>query len=373
MLIGVPKEIKNEEHRVGLTPESVHELAMHGHKVIIQSNAGQGIGASNANYRAEGAKIVATADDLYGRAEMIIKVKEPQRSEIAKIRPGQVVFAYFHLAADRNLTRSLMATGAVCIAYEMVSSTRGGLPLLAPMSLVAGRLAPQAAAVCLQKNNGGSGKLFSGGGGVEPARVVVIGAGVVGLNATFIAMGMGAEVIVIDRNLDALDRAEMVTNMHVKTSYSSRANVIRHVATADVVIGCVLVPGAAAPRIVNREMLRSMRKGSVLVDVAIDQGGCFATSKPTTHSNPTYCVGGILHYCVANIPSVVPHTSTYALNHAILPFAVDLADKGWRKALKDDRNLCQGLSIVDGKLTCDKAAKSLKIATVATKEQALAS
>lgn len=370
MLIGVVKEVKNEEHRVGLTPESVHELRAHGHEIVIETEAGAGIGAHDDAYLAWGARITANADEVFGEAEMIVKVKEPQPEEIAKLRQGQILFTYLHLAADAGLTDALIRSEATCIAYETVTSPKGGLPLLAPMSRVAGRMAPQAAAMCLQKNNGGCGKLFSGGLGVEPARVLIIGAGVAGINAALISHGMGAEIVVIDKSLDALDRTGQAIGLETKTVYSNRMNVERHVAEADVVIGCVLVPGAAAPRVVDTEMISSMRKGSVLVDVAIDQGGCFATSKATTHTHPTYEIDGIIHYCVANIPGAVPHTSTYALNHATIPYTLELADKGWRNAMTSNRHLRTGLSVVAGQLTCPQAGQSLDMPFI-TPEEAL--
>ena len=359
MLIGVPKEIKPQEARIGLTPESVHELRWHGHKVIVERNAGIGIGESDANYRKAGATIVKDAKAVFAKAEMIVKVKEPQPSECRMLQKGQVLFTYLHLAANRKLTEALMRSGATCIAYETVTAPNGSLPLLTPMSRIAGRLAPQAGAQCLLKHMGGEGRLMSGGGGVSPVRVLVIGAGVVGMNAAMIAKGMGADVVIMDKSLDALDRVESDLN-GVVGLYSTRAVIAEEIKRADMVIGAVLVPGAAAPKLVSRSMLKVMRPGAVLVDVAIDQGGCFSTSRATTHDKPVYVVNNILHYCVANMPGAVPNTASYALNHATLPYVLRLA-KGVRKSLVADEHLRNGLSVSDGKLNCVATSRSLRI------------
>ena len=364
MIIGVPAEIKPAEYRVGLAPESVHELACRGHRVLVQSGAGAGIHVADSVYRAQGARIVKAAEQVFAAAELIVKVKEPQPAEVRMLRPGQVLFTYLHLAASRPLTRSLLASGAVCIAYETVTGDGGSLPLLAPMSQIAGRLAPQAAAQALQSNNGGSGKLLSGGCGVAPARVVVIGAGVAGTNAALIAAGMGADVTVLDTSVAALERIQARLGLAVKTAVANRSQIAAGIAGADVVIGCVLVPGAAAPKLVSRRMLRTMAPGSVLVDVAIDQGGCFATSRPTTHARPTYVVDGIVHYCVANMPGTVPHSSTYALNNATLPCLLRIAERGWKPALRADVHLARGLAVAGGQLACTQTGRSLKIRSV---------
>ncbi len=364
MIVGVPAEIKTAEHRIGLTPESVHDLVAHGHSVIVQAGAGAGIGASDSAYRAVGARIRRKAQDIFAEAALIVKVKEPQPREVKMLRAGQILFTYLHLAASRELTDGLLKSGAVCIAYETVTSPSGALPLLAPMSRVAGRLAPQAAAYALQRYNGGSGKLLAGGGGVAPAKVAVIGAGVVGINAATIAAGMGADVTVFDASLAALEHVQRLLGFGVKAIYANRASIAKTVAESDVVIGCVLVPGAAAPKLITRRMLKTMQPGSVLVDVAIDQGGCFATSRPTTHSDPIYVVDGIVHYCVANMPGAVPHSSTYALNNATLPYVLRLADCGWLRAMREDPHFRRGLAIADGKLSCPETGGSLKIKVI---------
>ncbi|HYN60453.1 MAG TPA: alanine dehydrogenase [Rubrivivax sp.] len=365
MLIGVPKEIKNHEYRVGLTPASVRELVTHGHAVRVQAGAGAGIGAADADYIAAGASIAADAAALFANAEMIVKVKEPQAAERAMLRPGQVLFTYLHLAPDPEQCRELVAGGAVCIAYETVTSPGGGLPLLAPMSEVAGRLAVQAGAYCLERAHGGMGVLLGGVAGVPPARIVILGAGVVGSNAAQIAVGTGAQVVVVDRSVDALRRMDRLLGARVMTVFSNRDNVEREVLAADLVIGGVLIPGAAAPKLVTREMLSRMKPGSVIVDVAIDQGGCVETARATTHADPTYVVDGVVHYCVANMPGGVPRTSTYALNNATLPFVLALADKGWQQALRDDPHLKAGLNVCAGKVTCAEVAEALGYETVA--------
>jgi alanine dehydrogenase len=359
MLIGVPKEIKNHEYRVGLTPASVREIAGHGHPVLVESGAGAGIGATDADYTAAGAKVVPGAQEVFARAEMIVKVKEPQAAERRQLRRGQILFTYLHLAPDPEQTRDLIASGAVCIAYETITAPGGGLPLLAPMSEVAGRMAVQAGAHCLEKAQGGMGILLGGVPGVPPAKIVVIGAGVVGYNAALIAVGSGAHVVVIDRSLEKLRRIDELLGARVITVFSNSANIEKHVLSADLVIGAVLLPGAAAPKLVTREMVARMKPGSVLVDVAIDQGGCFETSRPTTHTDPTYVVDGVVHYCVANMPGGVPRTSTFALNNATLPYVLDLAGHGYREAMRRNPHLLAGLNVHEGQVTCREVAEAL--------------
>ncbi|MGI9304353.1 MAG: alanine dehydrogenase, partial [Gammaproteobacteria bacterium] len=336
MLIGIPKEIKNHEYRVGLAPASVREVVLHGHEVIVERNAGVGIGASDTEYKAAGATVIPDAKTIFERAEMIVKVKEPQAVERAMLRPDQILFTYLHLAPDPEQARDLVESGAVCIAYETVTSPHGGLPLLAPMSEVAGRMSIQAGAYALEKTHGGLGMLLGGVPGVDPAKVVVIGGGVVGTNAAHIAVGMGADVWVVDRNVEVLKGLWRQFMRTVNTVYSTRDALEKHVLQADLVIGGVLVPGAAAPKLVTAEMVTRMKPGAVVVDVAIDQGGCFETSRPTTHAEPTYVVDDVVHYCVANMPGGVPRTSTFALNNATLPHVITLADKGYKQALIDD-------------------------------------
>jgi alanine dehydrogenase len=359
MLIGIPKEIKNHEYRVGLTPSSVRELVAAGHQAVVERNAGAGIGAADADYEQAGATIVGSADEVFARADMIVKVKEPQAVERARLRPGQVLFTYLHLAPDPQQCKELVESGAICIAYETVTQNGGGLPLLAPMSEVAGRMSVQAAAHSLEKAHGGCGMLLGGVPGVPPAKVVILGAGVVGSNAAQMAVGTGAQVVVIDRSVDALRRMDRLLGARVMTVFSNVDNVEREVLSADVVIGGVLIPGAAAPKLVSRRLLSRMKPGSVVVDVAIDQGGCFETAKPTTHAEPTYVVDGVVHYCVANMPGGVPRTSTYALNNATLPFVLALATKGWKQALRDDPHLRNGLNVAGGKVTCREVAQDL--------------
>jgi len=359
MLIGVPKEIKNHEYRVGLTPDSVNEVILHGHEVIVQSGAGAGIGAEDADYAAVGAEMVDGAPEVFAQAEMVVKVKEPLAVERAMLREGQVLFTYLHLAPDPAQTEDLVKSKAVCIAYETVTSPAGGLPLLAPMSEVAGRLSVQAAAHALEKVNGGKGMLLGGVPGVLPAKVVIIGGGVVGTHAAHIAMGMGADTWVIDRSPEALKALWRQFGRPLDTLYSTRTAIDRHVTDADVVIGGVLIPGAAAPKLVTADMVRRMKPGSVVVDVAIDQGGCFETSHPTTHSDPTYIVDDVVHYCVANMPGAVPRTSTHALNNATLPHVLTLANKGYRQALMDDPHLRNGLNVHAGAVTCWEVAEAL--------------
>ena len=359
MRIGVPKEIKVLEHRVGLTPGSARELHAHGHELIVEASAGEGIGMDDDAYRNAGACIVATAAEVFGRAEMIVKVKEPQALERMMLRPGQILFTYLHLAPDAEQTRDLVASGAVCIAYETVTSSSGGLPLLAPMSEVAGRMAIQAGAYFLEKAHGGLGVLLGGVPGVDPAKVVILGGGVVGSHACHIALGMGADVWVLDRSTEVLRALWRQFGRPLNTVFSTYDAIEHHVTTADLVVGGVLIPGAFAPKLVSAALVKKMKKGSVIVDVAIDQGGCFETSHPTTHADPTYVVDGVIHYCVANMPGGVPRTSTFALNNATLPFVLALADKGWKKALADDPHLKNGLNVAFGKVTCKPVADAL--------------
>jgi alanine dehydrogenase len=368
MIVGTVKEIKNHEYRVGLTPESVHELSSHGHEVLVETGAGEGIGAHDDLYRRAGADIVATAAEIFARAEMVVKVKEPQPVERAMLRPGQILYTYLHLAPDPDQTRDLIASGAVCIAYETVTDASGGLPLLKPMSQVAGRMSIQAGATALEKAHGGRGVLLGGVPGVLPAKVAVIGGGVVGFNAAQMAAGLGADVTILDRSPEVLERLGIYFEARAKTRFSNRANLAECVAEADLVIGAVLIPGAAAPKLVSADMLKTMKKGAVLVDVAIDQGGCFETSHATTHAEPTYIVDGIVHYCVANMPGAVARTSTYALNNVTLPHALRIADAGWKAALKADPHLLAGLNVWDGKVTYEAVARDLDLAYVPAQE-----
>lgn len=364
MLIGVPKEIKNHEYRIGLTPAGVRELEAHGHQVIVQHDGGKSIGLTNDMYRKAGAEIWESAADIFARADMIIKVKEPQPNECAMLRPGQLLYTYLHLAPDPDQTRALIASGCTAIAYETVTDRSGGLPLLAPMSEVAGRMSIQAGAHALEKAQGGSGVLLGGVPGVMPAEVLVIGGGVVGINAARMAMGMNAHVTILDRSLNRLKQLDELYGDRLTTIYSTHDAIEERLPYADLVIGAVLVPGAAAPKLISREQLKLMRPGSVLVDVAIDQGGCFETSKATTHQNPTYEVDGIIHYCVANMPGGVARTSTFALTNATLPFAVQLANKGYKQAMLDDPHLMNGLNIHAGQVTYEAVARDLGYAYV---------
>lgn len=359
MLIGVPKEIKNHEYRVGLIPGSVRELINHGHQVIVQKDAGMGIGFTDQDYTDIGATILGTAKEIFATAEMIVKVKEPQANECKMLREGQLLYTYLHLAPDPEQTKLLVESGCVAIAYETVTADNGTLPLLAPMSEVAGRMSIQAAAHCLEKAQGGNGLLLGGVPGVAPANVVVIGGGVVGTNAVKMAVGMGANVTVLDRSLDRLRELDDIFRGTINCIYSTHDNLEKYVLAADVVIGAVLIPGAAAPKLVSRDMISRMRAGSVLVDVAIDQGGCFETSKATTHAEPTYIVDEVVHYCVANMPGGVARTSTFALNNATLGFAITLANKGYKQALLDDRHLRAGLNVYKGKITYKAVADTL--------------
>jgi alanine dehydrogenase len=359
MLVGVPKEIKNNEFRVGLTPPSVHELVARGHRVIVQAGAGAGIGLTDEQYTAAGATMVASAQDVFAQAEMIVKVKEPQPQECALLRPGQILYTYLHLAPDPEQTAALVKSGAVCIAYETITGPGGGLPLLAPMSEVAGRMSIQAGASHLEKSKGGAGILLGGVPGVAAGHIVIIGAGVVGTNALQMAVGIGARVTVLDKNVDRLRQLDLIYGNRIATVYSNTHAIEEAVLSADLVIGGVLVPGAAAPKLVTRAMVARMKKGAVVVDVAIDQGGCFETSHPTTHADPTFVVDGVVHYCVANMPGAVARTSTFALNNATIGHAVALANKGWRKALHDDPYLRNGLNVCEGKVTHAAVAKDL--------------
>jgi alanine dehydrogenase len=357
--LGVPKEIKVHEYRVGLTPTSVREVAAHGHAVLVETQAGAGIGASDADYQRAGATVVPTAAEVFAGADLIVKVKEPQAAERRMLRDGQVLFTYLHLAPDADQARELIASGAICIAYETVTSPAGGLPLLAPMSEVAGRMSVQAGAHCLERAAGGMGILLGGVAGVPSARIVILGAGVVGRNAAQMAVGSGAQVVVIDKSIDALRAMDAMLGHRVITVFSNRDNIEREVQRADLVISGVLLPGAATPKLITRELIGRMKKGSVIVDVAIDQGGSAETSRPTTHAQPTYVVDGVVHYCVANMPGAVPRTSTYALNNATLPFVLALADRGWRSALARDPHLKAGLNIAAGKVTYREVGQAL--------------
>lgn len=348
MLVGAPKEIKNHEYRVGLTPASVRELVAHGHSVLIETHAGDAIDLDDERYRAAGADIAPDAASVFEQAEMIVKVKEPQPAEYSMLRSGQVLFTYLHLAPDPEQTQALVRSRAVCIAYETVTDERGGLPLLAPMSEVAGRMSVQAGAQCLEKAHGGRGLLLGGVAGVPAAKVVILGGGVVGTNAARMAIGLEASVTVIDRSLNRLRELDLQFGRALSTIYATQDSIEEHVLAADLVIGAVLVAGAAAPRLVTADMVRRMKRGAVVVDVAIDQGGCFETSHPTTHADPTYIVDGVVHYCVANMPGAVARTSTFALNNATLPFTLALADRGWRGALAADPHLLEGLNVCLG-------------------------
>ncbi len=359
MLVGVPREIKVREYRVGLTPTNVREVVAHGHQVVVERGAGAGIGMTDAHYEAAGARIAADAAAVFREAEMIVKVKEPLAAERAMLRRGQVLFTYLHLAPDPAQAHDLMRSGATCIAYETVTSPHGGLPLLAPMSEVAGRMSIQVGAYFLEKAHGGLGMLLGGVPGVDPAKVVVLGGGVVGTHAIHIALGMGADVWVLDRSVDVLRRLWTQFDRPLNTVFSTRDAVEQHVAAADLVVGGVLIPGAAAPKLVGADLIRRMKPGSVVVDVAIDQGGCFETSRPTTHDEPTYVVDDVIHYCVTNMPGGVPRTSAVALNNATLPYVLALADKGARRALAEDPHLRNGLNVHAGRITHAAVAAAL--------------
>ncbi len=359
MKIGCPKEIKNHEYRVGLTPASVRELTSRGHSVLVQTQAGAAIGLSDEQYVAAGAQIAPDAATVFAQSEMIVKVKEPQPQECAMLREGQILYTYLHLAPDPEQTAALVKSGAICIAYETITGPGGGLPLLAPMSEVAGRMSIQAGAAHLEKSKGGMGVLLGGVPGVAPAQVTIIGAGVVGTHALQMAVGLGARVTVLDKSVDRLRQLDLIFGNRITTQYSNAQSVEESVLAADLVIGGVLIPGAAAPKLVTRDMVSRMKKGAVVVDVAIDQGGCFETSHATTHAEPTYVVDGVVHYCVANMPGAVARTSTFALNNATIGHAVALADKGWRQALKDNVHLKAGLNVAQGKVTYEAVARDL--------------
>lgn len=362
MRIGVPKEIKNHEYRVGLTPQSVAELTALGHEVWVETQAGAAIGFADDDYREAGAQIAKAASEVFERGQLIVKVKEPLAVERAKLRPHHTLFTYLHLAPDRAQTEELMAGGATCIAYETVTDAQGRLPLLAPMSEVAGRMSIQAGAGCLEKARGGRGVLLGGVPGVAPGKVVILGGGVVGSHALAMAVGLGADVTVLDRSVDALRRLDAQYGNRITTLYSTRAAVREQVLAADLVIGGVLIPGAAAPKLITADMVRQMKAGAVLVDVAIDQGGCAETSHATTHAEPTYVIDEVVHYCVANMPGAVARTSTQALNNATLPFVIALAEKGTRQALEDDPHLLNGLNVATGAITCASVADAHRLA-----------
>jgi len=359
MRIGVPKEIKNNEYRVGMVPAGVRELTVAGHEVLVETGAGNGIGVDDAQYKAAGASIANTAPEVFEKADLIVKVKEPQPAECAMLRPGQVLFTYLHLAADPVQAKGLMKSGSTAIAYETVTAPNGSLPLLTPMSEVAGRMSIQVGAASLQKANGGFGILLGGVPGVQPAKVVILGGGVAGKHAAEIAVGMRADVTIVDRSLDRLRELSATFGASLLTAYSTTETVERLVREADLVIGAVLVAGAAAPKLVTRAMLSTMKRGAVLVDISIDQGGCFETSRPTTHADPTFVVDGVIHYCVANMPGAVPRTSTFALTNATLPYVRALADLGWQAALKRDPGLAAGLNVHAGEITHDVVARAL--------------
>jgi len=365
MHLGVPKEIKVHEYRVGMTPASVREVIDHGHSVTVQTKAGDAIGFSDEDFRAAGAEIADSAEDVFATAEMIVKVKEPQAQEIAMLRQDQILFTYLHLAPDATQTRGLLDSGCIGIAYETVTDHRGGLPLLAPMSEVAGRMSIQAGAHCLEMEPGGRGVLLGGVPGVPSGKVVVIGGGVVGTNAARMAVGLECDVVIIDRSIQRLAQLDEMFRGRINTIYSTKGNIEEQVTDADLVVGAVLVPGAAAPSLVTRDMISKMKRGSVIVDVAIDQGGCCETSKATTHSDPTYVVDDVVHYCVANMPGGVARTSTLALNNATLPFTLALANKGYRQALLDDPHLCAGLNVHTGQLTYEAVARDQNLTYVA--------
>ncbi len=358
MIIGVPKEIKNHEYRVGMIPASVRELVSHGHQVYVETNAGSGIGFSDDDYIAVGASILPTAADVFAKAEMIVKVKEPQAIERTMLKEGQILFTYLHLAPDFPQTEELIKSKAVCIAYETVTDNMGRLPLLAPMSEVAGRMSIQAGAQTLEKSRGGSGLLLGGVPGVAPAKVVVLGGGVVGANAARMAIGLRADVTILDRNIDTLRKLDEEFQGRANVVYSTADAIEKYVLEADLVIGAVLIPGAAAPKLVTQQHIKRMKPGSAVVDVAIDQGGCFETSHPTTHAEPTYIVDDVVHYCVANMPGAVARTSTFALNNATLPYIVKLANKGYQKALLEDAGFLKGLNVIHGKVTYKEVAEN---------------
>ncbi len=359
MIIGVPKEIKNHEYRVGMVPSSVREVASYGHSVLVETEAGSGIGFTDQDYIDSGATIINSASEIFAKADMIVKVKEPQAVERAMLRDGQILFTYLHLAPDLPQTQDLIKSNAICIAYETVTDKNGGLPLLAPMSEVAGRMAIQAGAQALEKSNAGCGMLLGGVPGVESAKVVIIGGGMVGNNAAQMAVGMGADVVILDRDINVLRRLDAQFGNKVKAIYSTKDALEKHVLEADLVIGGVLIPGAAAPKLVTKDHIKRMKAGSAVVDVAIDQGGCFETSHATTHADPTFIVDDVVHYCVANMPGAVPRTSTFALNNATLPYIIQLANKGYKQALNENPHLLNGLNVIKGQVTCKSVAENL--------------
>ena len=361
MIIGVPKEIKLQEHRIGLTPDSVKVLAQKGHKVLVQSNGGFEAGFTNEDYKNAGAQIIDTAKEIFKKSDIIVKVKEPQMNEVKMIRENQIIYTYLHLAAAKELTHGLIKSKSICIAYETVTDDNGRLPLLAPMSAVAGRMSIQAGAHSLEKNQKGRGLLLGGAPGVEPANVVILGGGVVGENAAIIATGMRSKVYVVDKSKDRLKQLHELFGDKIIAAESSKTDLKKLVSECDLLIGGVLIPGAEAPKLVSKEMIKSMKRGSVVVDVAIDQGGCIETSKPTTHANPTYIVDDVVHYCVANMPGGVPRTSTMALNKATLPLLIKIADQGYKKALLADKNFLAGLNVFKGKITCKGVAEALNV------------
>jgi alanine dehydrogenase len=368
MRIGVPREVKTHEYRVGLVPGSVRELVHHGHEVLVETGAGAGIDLSDEAYGAAGAQVVSSAHDVFAGADLVVKVKEPQPHEIPLLRQGQVLFTYLHLAADKAQAEGLLRSGAVCIAYETVTDGRGGLPLLAPMSEVAGRMSVQVGAHYLEKEQGGRGVLLGGVPGVPAAKVVVLGGGVAGTNAARMAMGVEAWVTVIDKSLTRLYELDLQFGSQLHTMFSTLDNIESEVLSADLVIGAVLIPGATAPKLVSRSMVHRMKPGSVLVDISIDQGGCFETSRPTTHSEPVYLEGGVIHYCVTNMPGAVARTSSFALNNATLPFVLELADKGWKRALEENAHLRRGLNVWSGCITHDAVGQALGIETISPEE-----
>ena len=365
MLVGVPKEIKDNEYRVGLIPSTAHELTANGHRVLVEMNAGLGAGLPDSDYKAAGAEIARDSDEVYGRAEMIVKVKEPLAAERKKLKSGQILFTYLHLAPDRQQTEDLLAAGVIGIAYETVTSPQGSLPLLTPMSEVAGRMAPHVGARCLEKENGGRGVLLGGVPGVPPADVVILGGGVAGSHAAFISIGMGATVTVVDRNPDVLRRISQQLGSRVRTVFSTPDAVEALCRRADLVIGTVLVPGAAAPKLISAQTVKAMKPGAVIIDVAIDQGGCSETSRPTTHSNPTYLVDDVVHYCVTNMPGAVARTSTFALSNMTLPFVLMIAGEGARRALGQDPHLRNGLNVYEGMVTHRAVAEALGLKVTA--------
>jgi len=368
MIIGIPREIKNHEYRVGMIPSSVRELISHAHQIFVETKAGAGIGFSDDDYIAAGASILPTAADVFAKAEMIVKVKEPQAVERALLKEGQILFTYLHLAPDFPQTEELIKSKAVCIAYETVTDNMGHLPLLAPMSEVAGRMSIQSGAYAMEKSRGGSGLLLGGVPGVAPAKIVILGGGVVGANAARMAVGLRADVTILDRNLDTLRKLDEEFQGKAKLVYSTEETIEQHVLTADLVIGAVLIPGAAAPKLVTKKHIKQMKAGTAIVDVAIDQGGCFETSHATTHAEPTYIVDDIVHYCVANMPGAVARTSTFALNNATLPYILKIADKGYQNALLEDKGLLNGLNVIHGKITCRQVAEGFGLEYTAPDE-----